>query len=759
MSDNESGRPDLAGLRGPRYDLGEVLGRGANGVVHLAGDRRLGRTVALKLLNAEKEKRDKEALRFTHEAQVTGQLAHPSIVPVHDLGTLPDGRLYYTMKRIQGRSLREIFVDLKKRDPASQQRWTETHFVSTLLRVAQALAFSHDRGIVHRDVKPANIMVGEYGEVLLLDWGVARVLGVMQPVAVEGEDTPPRRVVTWRSLSDQDPTIDGTVAGTPAYMPPEQARGDIEAIGPWSDVYSVGVILYEFLVGARPIRGRTVEELLQRVISHPILPPSQRNPDGRVDPELEDLVMRCLAKNRARRPRSGTELAQELERFLEGSRRREEAHELSRRGLARSAAYTKAAEATAVAETSSRELASATPPWADDRSRRNVWETESRYRALRRLRDDTYDESLALLQAAVERDPDLLDARDGLAALYLRRMDEAEARGEVEATRFFRAQVLRYDTGRLASVLEGESSLSVNSLPVGRPVTLHRLVEWERGTGMDEGRYLGTTPLNEIPLQPGGYVVRVPFEGRDDVLAPVHADRPGPHSVIAAPPKTLLPGFVYIPSGAFVRGGDPGALDAFDRDIRDLGAFAIARHPVTLGEFQRFLREGGEAAGYASWVGPDGISEADRSRLPALGVTFDAARAYAVWASERTGRTLRLPSHDEWEKAARGVDARVFPWGGPWEPSFCNGVDALPGEPRPEPVGSRPRDASIYGVADLAGGVHEWVLGDVPHRPDRRWVRGGSWNGHPRAARICSRLMQPATSRGGTLGMRLVQEL
>jgi serine/threonine protein kinase/formylglycine-generating enzyme required for sulfatase activity len=760
MPDDTLGHTEMAGLTGPRYELGEVLGRGANGVVHLAGDKRLGRTVALKLLNAEKERREKEALRFTHEAQVTGQLSHPSIVPVHDLGHLPDGRLYYTMKRIEGQSLREIFSGIKSQQADLVERWTETHLVSTLLRVAQALAFAHDRGIVHRDVKPANIMVGDYGEVLLLDWGVARVLDPLaRPLAPPDQDAPPKPVVTWRSLSDRDPTIDGTVAGTPAYMPPEQARGDIEAIGPWSDVYAIGVILYEFLVGSRPIRGRTVEELLQRVITHPIMPPSQRTPAVRIPAELEDLVMRCLAKNRARRPRDGAALALELERFLEGSRRREEARDFSRRGLARSAAYAKAAEATSEAETAARELAAATPPWADDRARKQVWESEARYRSLRRLRDDTYDESVALLQAAVEREPELLGARDGLASLYLRRMDEAEARGEVEASRFFRAQVLRYDTGRLTDLLIGRSRLSVTSVPSGAPVYLHALGEVERGLGPDEGTYLGTTPINEAPLPAGNYVVRVEIRGGDPVLAPVHADRPAPHAVTATPPDGLLPGFVFIASGAFARGGDPMALDAAEREIVDLRAYAIARHPVTQGEFQRFLDEEGAARGFSLWRGPEDLSEADRLRLPALGVTFDAARAYAAWASARTGCTLRLPSHDEWEKAARGVDGRVFPWGGPWEPSFCNGPDALPGDARPEPVGARPRDVSIYGVADLAGGVHEWVLGDVGHRPDRRWVRGGSWNGHPRAARICSRLVQPATSRGGTLGLRLVQEL
>ena len=745
----------MAGLKGPRYELGEVLGRGANGVVHLAGDQRLGRQVAMKLLGGERELRDKDLLRFTHEAQVTGQLAHPSIVPVHDLGVLPDGRLYYTMKRIEGRSLREVLVGRKRLEEDVVARWTVTHFVSTILRVAQALAFAHDRGVVHRDVKPANIMVGDYGEVLLLDWGVARALGAERSHAMTG-DADAEPVTTWRSLSEHDPTIDGTVAGTPAYMAPEQARGDIEAIGPWSDVYSVGVILYEYLARTRPIRGRTVDELLRRVIHDPIMSPTKRNPDEELAWELDDLVMRCLDKNRAKRPQSGAALAAELERFLDGSRRREEAEELTRKGLARSAAYARAAEATTEAERFFEELTTATPPWAPVAGRRPVWDADKRYRLLRRQRDDTYDDSVALLQAALERDPSAREAREGLANLYLRRMDEAEARGEVGAARFFRAQVLRYDTGTLRELLHGASTVTVTSRPTGAAVVLRRFVDADAGLIAGDGVALGRTPLESIQVDAGSYVLEITTrDGR--VCAPLHADRPDRHLVHVSVPDHLAPGYVVVPAGAYIRGGDPEALDARPRSSVHVPAFAIAARPVTQGQFSSFLAEAG--GDWTVWTGPEGLEDRDRAQLPALGVSYAAATAYAEWASRSTGRRLRLPTHDEWEKAARGVDARVFPWGGPWEPSFCNGPDATPGEARVEPTGSHPRDVSVYGVADLSGGVHEWVLGDVPHRPDRRWVRGGSWNGHPRAARICSRLVLPANSRGGTIGFRLVQQI
>ena len=755
MADDPSTRPGMAGLRGPRYELGPVLGRGANGVVHLAGDQRLGRQVAMKLLGGERELRDKDLLRFTHEAQVTGQLAHPSIVPVHDLGVLPDGRLYYTMKRIEGQSLREILVGRRRKDPEFEERWTLPLFVTTVLRVAQALAFAHDRGIVHRDVKPANIMVGDYGEVLLLDWGVARALGEERTKAMTGNDEA-QPVATWRSVSAHDPTIDGTVAGTPAYMAPEQARGDIEAIGPWSDVYSVGVILYEYLARTRPIRGRTVDELLRRVIHDPIMKPSKRSPEEPIPWELDELVMRCLDKNRSNRPQTGTALAAELERFLDGSRRREEAAELTSKGLSRSAAYAKAAESTVEAERFFEDLAASTPPWASSEHRRPVWDADKRWRTLRRLRDDTYDESVALLQAALERDPTARDAREGLANLYLRRMDEAEARGEVGAARFFRAQVLRYDTGALKELLDGPSQVTVTSRPQGAEVILRPLVDADAGLLPGEGLVLGFTPVEQAEVEPGRYVLEV--HTRDGLVrAPLLADRPDRHLVHVSVPDGLLPGFVVIPAGGYVRGGDPEALDARPRAIAHVPAFAIGVHPVTQGEFSRFLAEDGGS--WSVWTGPEGYNDQQRAALPALGVSFAGALAYAEWASRATGRRLRLPTHDEWEKAARGVDARVFPWGGPWEPSFCNGPDATPGEAQVTPVGTYARDVSVYGVADLSGGVHEWVSGAVPHREDRRWVRGGSWNGHPRAARLCSRLVMPANSRGGTIGFRLVQEI
>lgn len=746
-------RPEAAGLRGSRYRLGPLLGKGANGSVWLAGDDRLGRKVALKLHGKGAELSAIELNRFCHEAQVTGQLAHPSIVPVHDLGLLPDGRPYYTMKRIEGDTLKDVLDSLRRRQSEYEATWTVPHTVQVLLRVAQALAFAHDRGVVHRDVKPANVMVGDYGEVLLLDWGVARVLG-STPDGHQG-------VATWRSQGDEDRTIVGTIAGTPAYMAPEQARGDIDLIGPASDVYSVGVILYEYVARRRPFTARDVRELLHKVVAEPIASPSLIEGARRVPDEFETLIMKCVEKDPADRFADGRALADALEAFLEGSRRRAEATELTGRGGLKSTAYIKSAEAALQAEEDLREAETQLPPWAPASERRRLWQAEERWRDLRRQRDDSYDDAISLYQAALEREPESDEARAGLASLYLRRMDEAENRGEAGAARFFRSQVLRYDPQVLGRVLDGSARVTLQVEPPGTRVSIRPLSVQDRVLRPGAPQRVDPAELDSLAVPPGSWLVELVAPGRPPVALPLLVDRPRDIAVrVHIPPaEALAEGFVFVPAGPWIRGGDAAALDAGRRSTHWEPRFAIGRHPVTVAEFQTFLAEGGARDGHGCWTGPEGLSDSERDRLPALGVAYPAAVAYAAWLSQRTGARLSLPTHDQWERAARGADGRAYPWGNTWEPGFCNNRDAERGEARPRPVGTFEEDVSVFGVRDLAGGVSEWIQGEVPHRPDRGWLRGGNWNAHPQHARLCSRTTSPRGTRGGTVGFRLVQEL
>jgi serine/threonine protein kinase len=226
-----------------RYELIDVLGRGGMGTVYLARDTALDREVALKVLelDAERDANATIAARLTQEAHILGRLEHPGIVPVHDFGRLADGRLFYAMKRVRGERLDRWIggVNLPAR-------------LAVLLRICEAVLFAHAHGVIHRDLKPENVMIGQFGEVLVLDWGVARLLGGDAAAATSAAaaaadaaagDTSVGGNFGQRPLAPIVNTAHGTVVGTPAYMAPEQARGEIASIDQRTDIYALGAML------------------------------------------------------------------------------------------------------------------------------------------------------------------------------------------------------------------------------------------------------------------------------------------------------------------------------------------------------------------------------------------------------------------------------------------------------------------------------------------------------------------------------------
>jgi serine/threonine protein kinase len=224
--------PDLSGTR---YTAVRALGRGGMGTVYLAHDAVLERDVAIKVAGSLPGS-DVLARRLRTEARVLARLEHPGIVPIHDAGVLADGRVFYVMKRIDGRTLADV---LREPRPLAER-------LRVFERVCEPVAFAHARGLVHRDLKPDNVMVGSFGEVLVLDWGVAKVLGgdvADDPAVHHGEPSAP---------GDTEP---GTVMGTPGFMPPEQAAGEAGRVDQRSDVYALGAIMFQLLAGRAPPSG------------------------------------------------------------------------------------------------------------------------------------------------------------------------------------------------------------------------------------------------------------------------------------------------------------------------------------------------------------------------------------------------------------------------------------------------------------------------------------------------------------------------
>jgi serine/threonine protein kinase len=322
--------------------LGE-LGSGAMAEVLRGYDTKLRREVALKVTKLPRREMPRQQLaRFAEEAQIMAQLEHPNVVPVHDLGTSPEGHGYFSMKLIPGRSLETILEQRRAEDPVTLAQFGLRRLLDVFLQVCQAIDYAHARGVIHRDLKPANIMVGDFGEVLVMDWGVAKLMepSAARPQTVttsadEGSipdvetaepvaPTPRPGVTSVRAAAKAWQTQDGTVIGTPEYMSPEQAAG--RPVDGRADIYALGVILYEILCGQVPFEHEDPQVTLKCVISEAPLPPSDIQPT--TPAALEALTLRVLVKDPAERTLTIPQIRAYVQNYIDGVARQYERESL-----------------------------------------------------------------------------------------------------------------------------------------------------------------------------------------------------------------------------------------------------------------------------------------------------------------------------------------------------------------------------------------------------------------------------------------------
>ena len=277
---------------GQRFRILRPHAKGGLGAVFVALDEELHREVALKQILDKYADDPVSRARFLLEAEVTGGLEHPGIVPVYGLGTYGDGRPYYAMRFIRGDSLTDAIAAFHG-DPAlegdpGRRSLDLRKLLRRFLDVCNAMEYAHQRGVLHRDLKPGNVMVGKYGETLVVDWGLAKAVGRSDPGAAVGE-----RALVPSSASGSAETLPGSAIGTPAYMSPEQAAGDLDRLGPRSDVYSLGAMLYCLLTGKPPFEGDDLGAVLRAVQSGDF--PSPRSVDPSIDPALEAVCKKAMA--------------------------------------------------------------------------------------------------------------------------------------------------------------------------------------------------------------------------------------------------------------------------------------------------------------------------------------------------------------------------------------------------------------------------------------------------------------------------------
>ncbi len=315
-----------AGEVSPRFQVLRPHARGGLGEVFVAKDLELNREVALKEIQSRFASDPGSRARFLVEAEITGGLEHPGIVPVYGLGRYADGRPYYAMRFIDGDSLQEaadrfhgkaVGLDPQPKPHSQPECPVKVHFhglefrtlLGRFVDVCQAIEYAHSRGVLHRDLKPGNIMLGKYGETLVVDWGLAKT----ESVRAAASDTV-ESILQPSSASGHEATLAGTALGTPAYMPPEQAAGRIDQLGPASDVYSLGATLYYLLTGAAPFTEKSVLEILQAVQAGTF--PRPHDVQARVPRPLESICLKAMSRDPADRYTRPRDLVTDIERWL-----------------------------------------------------------------------------------------------------------------------------------------------------------------------------------------------------------------------------------------------------------------------------------------------------------------------------------------------------------------------------------------------------------------------------------------------------------
>ena len=748
---------------GERYEDMGLIAVGGMGEVRRSWDVELNRSVAMKILRPELCTREDLVHRFVEEAQATAQLEHPGIVPIYDIGELPDGRPYFTMKEIRGRTLLEVIEDLHS--AVGPGGWgitagglTFQRVIQILQSVCEAVAYAHSRGVLHRDLKPTNVMVGAFGEVVVMDWGLAKVArheGFGDSVGIA---TGAQRVMTNRSHKPAYVTRSGSVAGTPNYMPPEQARGDAARIGPWSDVYALGAILYEVLTDRPPYEGDVLEEVVDAVLAAP--PPPPRVPwahDGDEDaPEagLRAVCNRAMERDLADRYMDASALGEAIADWLDATQVREQAVALVRRADRLEPDMVRLRKEAATMRARARQLLGDLPRNASADRKRPGWALEDRAAAL----EDEYLRHEAryvhLIRAALTNQPGLPEARERLQQLQ-----------EITGARLERRTT------------PGHLSLETT---VPSTAVVRRLDNVDRRLQPTDEVHNGPTPLVKIELAAGSYRIDLYAEGHHTQRHLVRVesgrlaapDPPGPRGPepLFLPPVGHDPeGVVRIPQGWTWRGGDRETEATLPRARVWTNAYLIDRHPVTVEAYRAFLRalvdndQEAVAARLAppAWQEPLGeLPDGWSSDQPVRDVPFEGAYAYGAWRAEISGLPWRLPTEREWERAARGVDERTYPWGDHLDPTWCCYADSHADRPSVASIHGFPRDESPWGVRGMGGNVRDWVVSDDAPRDrlppaDARWVRGGHWLGIGQFTRCALRYRLVLPTDPG-VGFRLV---
>lgn len=708
----------------------KLLARGGSGWVYRARDPVLEREVAVKIGRSDVPEIHAALLE---EAQLTARLRHPAVLSVHRI--LVAGGLLCIEYALAPERTMEVLLE----DPEALLASPVERRLAMVRAIADALARAHAQGIIHGDIHPGNVGVGPSWEPYLLDWSGQR----------------------------SGPT--GTFTGDPAYAAPELLHGQPPSAA--ADVYALGILTWELFSGRR-LRPRRRGEDLGSFVARWRDAPIPDAPDPGLtttiksvlqpDPRhrctcsemltLLDVALSAIADVQHRQTMADTLMGEAQEHLLrwheQGARLDEERRVVlvQRQKIPGHAALS---------------------------HKRSLWEAEDRVDQLTSERQLSWLRATRQASLAAILLPESQESQSTLGELWWERMLEAESRGSVREAWVARQQVLRSDPARKGRTLLAPAHITLTA-GVDAQVEIARFVERKRRL-VPELIEQSRLPLARLALPTGSYLITATTAEGAVTRYPLALDRLEHHQSQLRFYSSAQIGedWVYIPSGPFRLGGDANAQRSVEPCRPTIGDRFIMRSHVTSQQWCAFLdalppeeakarspgRNGRFGSAAANWKRTEQgwqIPESWDPKWPIIGVSHHDALAYAEWVTAQTGRAVRLPTEEEWEKAARGVDGRSWPWGNHFDPRFANMARSIPGEHGPVPVGSFASDISVYGCLDMAGNAAEWTLSMMDARLIA--VRSGSWQAEPDELRCASRRAVPPHYRASVVSFRLISE-
>ena len=709
-----------------RFGDVRTIGMGGIGSVMSGHDETLAREVAIKILRPAYRNRKPHLERFIREARATAQIAHPNIVPVHELGVFDDVGPFFTMKRVEGETLKHVLRMLELGIPEYRQAYSLHHLLEIYISACNGVAYAHSRGIVHRDLKPANIMLGEYGEVMVMDWGLVKFVG---PTSLTKTQT---NMVEFKDEligMDATATIDGSISGTPAFMSPEQALGNMSTIDERTDLYSLGAILYCILTHRRsPYDSNlALEDVLQRVVDGDFLPPRKRNPKLKIPKELEAICLKAMNFHRQDRYASVRELIQDVRHYLEGMPVSAYPEPMISIAFKRIKRYPLIPLTAAVALFSlavsfgsihfSREyhFKNYMQTIADNIANGNLFviRAESVLRKLEAEREhnpsklktprelqlelelsrykadfnNNFDAAMELLIKTEETGLQKNVVARKIAEIYNKRINFSIREKNYEQTRklLYEIRMKNYDAyskilgnnqvmfSKINQIRAEEGTFLVNTKPVPAKIEVVPLTPLEHP--LKKNVFNSGDRAEEIPT--GTYLLLIKANGYPVVRYPIKLEPANEYTLDVYIPRTIPDGTVYIPAGPFVMGGQESTV--YRKHTRTLPGFFIKKYEVTFAEYLEFWKSLKDPVLKERYASKFATSRSDKNllawdkngklrkdlslRLPIAGITREAAVAYCKWLSDKIGLPCRLPTAAEWEKAARGTDERKYVWG------------------------------------------------------------------------------------------------